>query len=75
MASSDAALIERFLEMMAAERGVARNTISAYQSDLMAASRLTGGQLVPQTNPATGFGSPSASSGPRIVQLAGKVIS
>jgi integrase/recombinase XerD len=45
MASPDAALIERFLEMMAAERGVARNTISAYQSDLAAASRLTGGQL------------------------------
>jgi integrase/recombinase XerD len=45
MASSDAHLIDRFLEMMAAERGVARNTISAYQSDLAAASRLTGGQL------------------------------
>jgi hypothetical protein len=34
---------------------------------------LTGGQLVPQTNPATGFGSPAASSGPRIVQLAAKL--
>ncbi len=45
MASSDADLIDRFLEMMAAERGVARNTIAAYQSDLMAASRLTGGRL------------------------------
>ncbi len=45
MASPDADLIERFLEMMAAERGVARNTISAYQSDLAAASRLIGGQL------------------------------
>jgi integrase/recombinase XerD len=45
MASSDADLIDRFLEMMAAERGVARNTISAYQSDLAAASRLTKGSL------------------------------
>jgi integrase/recombinase XerD len=45
MASSDAHLIDRFLEMMTAERGVARNTILAYQSDLAAASRLTGGQL------------------------------
>lgn len=45
MASSDADLIDRFLEMMAAERGVARNTISAYQSDLSAASRLTGGKI------------------------------
>lgn len=31
------------------------------------------GQLVPQPNPATGFGSPTASSGPRIMQLAAKV--
>jgi integrase/recombinase XerD len=45
MASSDADLIDRFLEMMAAERGVARNTIVAYQSDLAAASRLTAGHL------------------------------
>lgn len=45
MASSDADLIDRFLEMMAAERGVAGNTISAYQSDLVSASRLTQGRL------------------------------
>lgn len=31
--------------MMAAERGVAHNTISAYRSDLAAASHLTGGRL------------------------------
>lgn len=30
-------------------------------------------QLVPQTNPATGFGSPAASAGPRIMQLAAKL--
>ena len=34
---------------------------------------LVSGQLVPQTNPATGFGSPSASAGPRIIQLAAKL--
>jgi integrase/recombinase XerD len=45
MATTDADLIDRFLEMMAAERGVARNTISAYQSDLVAASRLVAGRL------------------------------
>jgi len=45
MASSDSDLIDRFLEMMAAERGVARNTIAAYQSDLKAASLLTLGRL------------------------------
>jgi integrase/recombinase XerD len=38
-------LIDRFLEMMAAERGVARNTLSAYRSDLMAASSTLSGGL------------------------------
>jgi integrase/recombinase XerD len=42
---SDRALIDRFLEMMAAERGVARNTISAYRSDLVAASDILSGKL------------------------------
>lgn len=45
MTSADRDLIERFLEMMAAERGVARNTLSAYRSDLLAASVLIGGKL------------------------------
>ncbi len=36
--TNDAALIERFLEMMAAESGAAKNTLSAYRSDLLAAS-------------------------------------
>jgi integrase/recombinase XerD len=45
MASADSGLIDRFLEMMAAERGVAHNTLSAYRSDLMAASNLIGGKL------------------------------
>jgi integrase/recombinase XerD len=45
MSSADTGLIERFLEMMAAERGVARNTLSAYRSDLVAASGLIEGKL------------------------------
>jgi integrase/recombinase XerD len=45
MTSVDRDLIERFLEMMAAERGVAGNTLSAYRSDLVAASGLVGGSL------------------------------
>jgi integrase/recombinase XerD len=45
MSSHDAGLIERFLEMMAAERGVAQNTLAAYRSDLMAASKLVRGGL------------------------------
>jgi integrase/recombinase XerD len=42
---NDIGLIDRFLEMMAAERGVATNTLSAYRSDLTAASILLQGKL------------------------------
>jgi integrase/recombinase XerD len=42
---TDAQLIDRFLEMMAAERGVARNTLFAYRSDLLSASQFVGGEL------------------------------
>lgn len=41
---SDGALIDRFLEMMAAERGASRNTLAAYSRDLIqAAENLRGG--------------------------------
>lgn len=36
--SNDAVLIDRFLEMMAAESGASSNTLTAYQSDLLQAS-------------------------------------
>ncbi|CAN5590923.1 site-specific tyrosine recombinase XerD [soil metagenome] len=42
---NDAALIERFLEMMAAEAGAAPNTLAAYRTDLVLASRLLEGHL------------------------------
>ena len=42
---SDGALIDRFLEMMAAEAGSARNTLAAYRSDLALASTFLGGRL------------------------------
>ncbi|WP_281421868.1 tyrosine-type recombinase/integrase [Stakelama flava] len=43
-ASGDGALIERFLEMMAAEAGASRNTIAAYATDLrLASDALSGG--------------------------------
>lgn len=45
MKSADSALIDRFLEMMAAERGVAANTLTAYRSDLTAASSMANGKL------------------------------
>jgi integrase/recombinase XerD len=45
MKATDRDLIARFIEMMAAEQGVAANTSAAYASDLLAASSLTGGKL------------------------------
>jgi integrase/recombinase XerD len=41
----DRALIDRFLDMMAAEAGAARNTIAAYRTDLSLASDVLGGRL------------------------------
>lgn len=43
MAQDDAGLIDRFLEMMAAERGASRNTLLAYRADLNGAGNLLGG--------------------------------
>ena len=37
------ALIDRFLEMMAAERGASRNTLLAYRTDLTGAAQIMGG--------------------------------
>ena len=45
MSLPDRDLIARFLEMLAAEQGVAKNTLSAYQSDLMSASGLLHSKL------------------------------
>lgn len=42
----DRVLIARFLEMMAAEAGAAKNTIAAYRSDLDGASALLGGLVM-----------------------------
>jgi integrase/recombinase XerD len=44
-AVTDAALIERFLEMMAAEAGAAANTLAAYRRDLDGASEHLRGRL------------------------------
>jgi len=45
LTAGDAALIDRFLEMMAAESGAAANTIAAYGSDLRLASAFLEGGL------------------------------
>lgn len=42
---NDADLIERFLEMMAAESGASSNTLAAYRSDLFQASRYLNGKM------------------------------
>ena len=45
-AGSDSALIDRFLEMLAAEAGAASNTLAAYRTDLRGASGVLDGRLV-----------------------------
>ena len=49
MSPADQGLIERFLEMMAAEAGASRNTVLAYRSDLTGASASLGGGLTDAT--------------------------
>ena len=41
---SDGAAIDRFLEMMAAERGASRNTLTAYRRDLEQATEFVTGR-------------------------------
>jgi len=54
VSGDDARLIDRFLEMLAAEAGAATNTILAYRSDLEQASALLGGGLVTADEAAIG---------------------
>jgi integrase/recombinase XerD len=49
IADTDGVLIERYMEMMVAERGVARNTALAYSSDLAQASDALAGALISAT--------------------------
>lgn len=59
--SMDAILIDRFLEMMAAERGASRNTLLAYRADLEGAAAIVGG-LSDATREALGALSPAWAS-------------
>ncbi len=45
MTFEDRALVDRFLDMMAAEAGASRNTLAAYRTDLERASEALGGEL------------------------------
>lgn len=70
MRDTDAALIDRFLEMMAAERGAARNTLAAYRRDLDQAAAMAPRGLADADTPAlrqvmAGYQSLAASSAAR----------
>lgn len=70
MRDGDAALIDRFLEMMAAERGAARNTLLAYRRDLEQAAAMVPAGLEGADPPAlrkvmAGYQSLAASSAAR----------
>lgn len=45
MTFEDRALVDRFLDMMAAEAGASRNTLAAYRTDLERAAEALGGEL------------------------------
>ena len=45
MTPDDRALVDRFLDMMAAEAGASRNTLAAYRTDLERATESLGGKL------------------------------
>src|SRR5438132_10423378 len=49
--SRDGRLAERFLEMMAAERGAAKNTLAAYARDLQGYSDYLGGRSLKEAGP------------------------
>jgi integrase/recombinase XerD len=51
---SDRALVDRFLDMMAAEAGASANTLAAYRSDLEKAAEDLGGELGSATSGAVG---------------------
>ena len=52
MNEADRALVDRFLEMMAAEAGASPNTLAAYRGDLVAAAVDLGGSLAEATTQA-----------------------
>ena len=69
MTDDDRALVDRFLEMMAAEAGASRNTLAAYRSDLSAAAADLGGMLGAATSEAlAGLGATGATGAPAPVR-------
>ena len=54
MRESDRALVDRFLDMMAAEAGASPNTLGAYRSDLEKAAEGLGGELGSASSDAVG---------------------
>jgi len=64
----DRALVDRFLDMMAAEAGASPNTLSAYRADLTRAAEDAGGQLgMAATTDLSGLGQKWAALAPATV--------
>ena len=67
MGPGDRALVDRFLDMMAAEAGASRNTLAAYRSDLAAAAADLGGLEAAQASGLEGLGERWAELAPSTV--------
>jgi integrase/recombinase XerD len=67
MGPGDRALVDRFLDMMAAEAGASRNTLAAYRSDLAAAAADLGGLETAQASHLEGLGERWAELAPSTV--------
>ncbi len=68
MTPEDRALVDRFLDMMAAEAGASPNTLSAYRADLTRAAEDAGGKLgIAATTDLSGLGQKWAALAPATV--------
>jgi len=67
MRPEDRALVDRFLDMMAAEAGASRNTLAAYRSDLAAAAADLGGLEAAPAQAIAGLGERWAELAPSTV--------
>ena len=67
MIADDQALVDRFLEMLAAEAGASKNTLAAYQNDLDRAAETLGGFLSASTAEVSKLGSSWADLAPSTV--------
>ena len=67
MIADDRALVDRFLDMMAAEAGASKHTLAAYRNDLDKAAETLGGLTSASTNDVAKLGSSWAELAPSTV--------